>query len=396
MVFDFDKIIDRRGTYSLKYDFAAENNRGEDDLPLWVADMDISTPPEVIAALKERAEHGIFGYTMPKRDYFSVVSGWFESRHGWSPDPDKFICAPGVVFAINALIRAVTKVGDGVIICQPVYYPFADGVRRNGRRLVVSGLVRENGRYAMDFDDFEQKIASGGVKAFILCSPHNPVGRVWTEEELERIDFICAKHGVFVISDEIHADFTFGGHRHIPFACVAKKSGYAVCTSPSKSFNLAGLQISNIFIPDSAVRLSFEAELDKTGYWEPNTLGVTACLAAYGRGGVWLDELKVYLQQNMRYVQEYAAANIPETEISMPEGTYLMWMDCRRLGLDDKALSLFMQKGAHLWLDDGCIFGEGGSGFERLNAACPRATLVTAMERLEKAVNALKRGEIKL
>ena len=390
MKYDFDRVTDRKNTSCLKYDFAVERGRPADVLPLWVADMDISTAPEIIDAMKNRAEHGIFGYSMPKNDYFEVVSDWFKTRHGWCADPGKFICTPGVVFAICTLIRTVTEPGDGVIISQPVYYPFATSVTNNKRKLVVSELKYNDGRYTIDFEDFENKIIENGVKAFILCSPHNPVGRVWERDELERLGDICLKHGVFVISDEIHADFTFEGHKHLVFPTVKKEfeKTCAVCTSPSKSFNLAGLQISNIYIPDSAVRKKFEDELDMIGYWEPSVMGMTACVAAYTKGGRWLDGLKEYLAGNLAFVKAYMASNLPEIKLIEPEGTYLIWLDCRALGLSDERLQALVEKRAKLWLDDGYIFGDGGSGFERINIACPRATLKIALDRLKEAVRA--------
>lgn len=388
MKYDFDKIIDRKNTSCLKYDFAAENGKSGDALPLWIADMDIGTAPEVVEAIKSKADHGIFGYTMPKRDYFEVVANWFKKRHGWNADPNRFICVPGVVFAISTLIRAVTQVGDAVIICQPVYYPFSTAVNNNKRKLVISELKYKKGGYTIDFEDFERKIAENDVKAFILCSPHNPVGRVWTGEELERLGDICLKHGVFVISDEIHADFTFNGHKHIVFPAVKEEyeKTCAVCTSPSKSFNLAGLQVSNIYIPDSIVRKRFEDELDMMGYWEPPVFGLTACAAAYEKGDGWLDELKQYLAENLAFVRAYLTENLPNIKLVEPEGTYLLWLDCRALGLDDEQLQELIEQRAKLWLDEGYIFGKGGSGFERINIACPRATLETALERLKEGV----------
>lgn len=393
MKYDFDRHIDRKNTSCLKYDFAAERGRPDGVLPLWVADMDISTPPEVIEAVKSRVDHGIFGYSKPKRDYFEAVAGWFKARHSWNADPDKFVCTPGVVFAISALIRATTEVGDSVLICQPVYYPFATSVENNKRKLVVSQLKYNDGRYTVDFADFEKKIVENNVKAFILCSPHNPVGRVWTRQELEIMGDICLKYGVFVISDEIHADFTVKGHKHIIFPTVKKQfeNTCAVCTSPSKSFNLAGLQISNIYIPNDNLRKRFEEDLDMVGYSEPSVIGMTACVAAYTKGGNWLNELKEYLNKNLAFVRDYLEHNLPQIKLIEPEGTYLIWLDCRALGLSDGQLQNLVEQKAKLWLDDGYIFGAGGSGFERINIACPRATLKIALDRLNAAVH----GEIK-
>ena len=389
MKYNFDREIDRKNTCCLKYDYAVENGKPSDVLPLWIADMDICTAPEVVEALKQRAEHGIFGYTMPKIEYFKTIVNWFKTRHGWDAEPDKFICTPGVVFAICTLIRAVTEVNDAVLICQPVYYPFTTAVTRNERKLVVSELTLENGRYVVDFEDFERKIVENKVKAFILCSPHNPVGRVWTREELEKIGDICLKHGVFVISDEIHADFAFEGHKHLIFPTVKKEfeAACAVCTSPSKTFNLAGLQISNIYIPDPKVRKKFEDELDIMGYWEPNIFGMVGSQAAYANGGDWLDELIRYLKGNVDFARSYLKENLPEIKLIEPQGTYLLWLDCRSLGLNDSELQNIIERKAKLWLDDGYIFGAGGSGFERINIACPRATLKIALEKLKSAIH---------
>lgn len=388
MKYDFDKITDRRNTSCLKYDFAAERGRDKDVLPLWVADMDFPAPPAVIKALKKRADHGIFGYSRPKADYFYSVAKWFERRHGWSPDPSAFVVAPGVVFAISALIRTVTKEGDGVLISEPVYYPFADTVRDNGRKLVVSELANKSGRYEVDYKDFEKKIIENSVKAFILCSPHNPVGRVWTEEELMRMGDICLKHNVFVISDEIHADFTFAGYTHRVFATLKREyeKSCAVCTAPTKTFNLAGLHVSNIYIPNGEIRARYQAELEKIGYTEPNVMGMAACVAAYEKGADWLDALKGYLAENLAFLRTWLQENLPEIKLIEPEGTYLVWLDCRALGLDDGALQALVEKKAKLWLDDGYIFGKGGSGFERVNIACPRATLKEALNRLKAAL----------
>lgn len=391
MKYDFDKIIDRRNTYSVKYDFIAENGKREDIIPMWIADMDLGTCPNIVSALKERAGHGIFGYTMPKRRYFEAVSGWFSRRSGWQPDPDDFICTPGVVFALNTFIKSLTSEGDAVLVCQPVYYPFASSVKYNKRKLVVSGLIKEGCEYRVDYEDFERKIVENGVKLFILCSPHNPVGRVWRREELIKMGEICLRHNVFVISDEIHSDFVYGENRHIPFPMADGrfKEISAVCTSPSKSFNLAGMQISNIYIPRKDVRKKFEDELDSIGYWEPNVMGVTACYAAYTEGDEWFSDLKEYIYSNLVFAAEYIRKNIPGVTAYVPEGTYLLWLDFSELRLSDGDLTKLTETKAGLWLDDGYIFGEGGSGFERVNAACPRSVLLKALERLERAVKAL-------
>lgn len=392
MKYDFDKIYDRRNTNCLKYDCAASRGVPVDVLPLWVADMDFRVPEEIIDAIRKRAEHGIFGYSAPDAGYFQAVKKWFLKRHGWDVDEDKFVLTAGVVSAISSLIRSITKEGESVIICQPVYYPFEAAVRTNGRKLVVSRLVEKDGYYTVDFEDFERKIVENDVKLFILCNPHNPVGRVWSVGELERMGDICLKHGVFVISDEIHFDFAFGNNKHTVFATVKKEFEdiCAVCTAPTKTFNLAGLHISNIYIKNDGVRQAVKDELERQGHGQANIMGIVACQAAYTYGEEWLDELLAYLEGNIRFAKEYIDENLPEIKLHTPEGTYLIWLDMRSLGLDDRALSSFMLHDAKLWLDDGFIFGEGGSGYERVNVACPRATLKLALDRLKDAVSALR------
>ena len=387
MKYNFDQHYNRRNTNSLKYDFFSERGHTADELPLWVADMDFRTPDKVVEALHMRAEHGIFGYSEPMRDYFQTLEVWFYTRHNWRVNPEYFTLTCGVVFSLCALIRALTSEGDGVIICQPVYYPFEESIVENKRTLVVSELKYENGNYTVDFADFEEKIVNGNVKLFILCNPHNPVGRVWTKGELERMGDICLKHGVFVVSDEIHEDFVYAGNTHTVFANVKAEfeENCAVCTAPTKTFNLAGLHIANTYIKNQTVRNKFLAELNRMGYSQPNVMGMAACEAAYRCGADWLDSLKEYLAGNLGYVRERLEA-IPQIKLVEPQGTYLVWLDCKGLGMTDEALSAFMRERAKLWLDDGTVFGKGGSGFERVNIACPRATLKEAMDRLERAV----------
>jgi cystathionine beta-lyase len=389
---DFDKIYDRKNTNSLKYDFYKERGKSENLIPLWVADMDFRAPDEVINALKAKAEHGVFGYSEPDKKYFETLRNWFATRHGWETEPENFVVTCGVVFSICALIRAVTKVDDAVIICQPVYYPFAESILDNGRRLVVSELENHDGFYEIDFEDFEKKIIKNKVKAFILCNPHNPVGRVWTRAELEKLGDICLKHGVFVISDEIHSDFVYGGNKHTVFSTVKPEFGEicAVCTAPTKTFNLAGLHIANTYVKSSIVRGQFKKELAKQGFSQPNIMGLVACKAAYEFGAYWLEDLKVYLAQNLQLVREYALNNGGFTLVE-PQGTYLVWLDCRALGLSDGELSRLFEKDAGLWVDDGTVFGKGGSGFERINIACPRSVLKLALDKLCAAVRNLRR-----
>ncbi len=387
MPINFDEIIDRRNTSCLKYDFAAERGYPADILPFWVADMDFRTPTPVIDALKARATHGIFGYTQVKDDYFTVLQNWFRTRHDWTVGRSDLIITPGVVFAIVNAIRAFTKKGDAVLIQQPVYYPFANMIRQNERVLVDSPLRLIEGHYEIDFEDFEQKVIEHSVKLFILCSPHNPVGRVWTRAELEQLAAICLRHNVIVVADEIHEEFVRPGFRHIPFASLSEEAAAitVTCTSPSKTFNLAGLQISNIFIRNAQLRRRFKEELGRTGYDEPNTLGLTGAKAAYEHGAEWLTQLLAYIEENYARTKSFLAAHLPKVKIIEPEGTYLLWLDFSAYGLTDEALNEKIIRDAHLWLDDGPIFGAGGSGFQRINIACPWATLETGLQNLAEA-----------
>lgn len=389
MPVDFDTVPNRRGTNCFKYDFAREMGMPEDVLPLWVADMDFPTAPAVLERLHALAEHGIFGYTGVKDAYFSAVHNWYAQRFGWEIQRSWLVTTPGVVFAIAIAIRAFTQKGDAILIQQPVYYPFANKVTENDRQLVVNPLVLKNGRYEMDFADMERKIVDYHVKMLLLCSPHNPVGRVWTKEELLRVGEICQKHGVLVVSDEIHADFTYAGHTHRVFASV--KSEFAdftiTCTAPSKTFNLAGLQNSNIFIPNRQLRHAYKKELSACGCGGTNCMGMAACQAAYEAGADWLEQLKQYLAGNLAYIRQFLREKLPEIALIEPEGTYLVWLDLRKLGLTEQQQRQLIVQDAKLWLDTGTLFGQGGEGFERINIACPRTTIEQAMQRLEHAVH---------
>ena len=389
MPVDFDTVPNRRGTNCFKYDFAREMGMPEDVLPLWVADMDFPTAPAVLERLHALAEHGIFGYTGVKDAYFSAVHNWYAQRFGWETQRSWLVTTPGVVFAIAIAIRAFTQKGDAILIQQPVYYPFANKVTENDRQLVVNPLVFKNGRYEMDFADMERKIVDYHVKMLLLCSPHNPVGRVWTKEELLRVGEICQKHGVLVVSDEIHADFTYAGHTHRVFASV--KSEFAdftiTCTAPSKTFNLAGLQNSNIFIPNRQLRHAYKKELSACGCGGTNCMGMAACQAAYEAGADWLEQLKQYLAGNLAYIRQFLREKLPDIALIEPEGTYLVWLDLRKLGLTEQQQRQLIVQDAKLWLDTGTLFGQGGEGFERINIACPRTTIEQAMQRLEHAVH---------
>lgn len=387
----FDEVINRLGTNSLKWEFAVDRGQPADVLPLWVADMDFRVPPPVTEALERMVQHGIYGYSDGRDGYYDALSGWMQRRFGWKVERDWVVKTPGVVTALAVAVRALTEPGAAVLIQQPVYYPFAGVVAQNSRTLVVNELHLVDGRYELDLADFEAKIVEQDVKLFILCSPHNPVGRVWTRAELEAMGDICVKHGVTVIADEIHADLVHAGHSHRVFADLKPefRDITITCTAPSKTFNLAGLQASNIFIADATLRSAFRAEMMRCAIGGINTAGLVACEAAYAHGDAWLAELLQYLQGNIDYVRGFLAERIPQVRLIEPEATYLLWLDFRALGLEAKELNDFISHDAHLWLNQGDMFGVGGDGFQRMNVACPRATLERALELLAAAVDAL-------
>ncbi len=386
---DFDQLIDRNNTDCLKYDFAVLRGKPEGILPLWIADMDFKASEKILAALHSRVEHGVFGYSEVKENYFEPLQKWMLEKHDWSVERRWLVKTPGVVYALAMAIQAFTKEGEGVLIQQPVYYPFSEVIEANHRRLIDNTLkLGSDGRYHMDLEDFEEKIVENKVKLFILCNPQNPVGRVWSKEELLKIGDICIRHDVLVVSDEIHQDFVFDG-KHQVFANLSQelRERTITCTSPSKTFNLAGLQISNIFIPSRELRHQFKDRINASGYSQLNTLGLTACEAAYRYGDSWHKELMKYLRENLSFLREFLAVHIPQIKLIEPEGTYLVWLDFRELSLSEAEREELILKKAGLWLDSGAIFGDAGEGFERINIACPRATLEEALVKLEKAIN---------
>ncbi len=385
---NFDEIIERRNTCSIKYDFGKQRGMPEDVLPLWVADMDFRVPEKVLSAIQERTAHGIFGYTEVGEEYFEALKGWMEKKHNWSIERKWLIKTPGVVYAIAMAIQAFTEEGDAVMIQQPVYYPFRETIESNRRKMIDNTLyLGKDGKYHMDLEDFEKKAKAHNVKLFILCSPHNPVGRVWSREELEKLGEICIRRNILVVSDEIHQDFVFHG-RHTVFSSLSEElnNRTIICTSPSKTFNLAGLQISNILIANPQIRHRFKAQIVASGYSQLNTLGLTACEAAYRYGEEWHTQLMEYLQGNIEFVRSFLSEKIPQIKLIEPEGTYLVWLDFRELGLTEKKKKELIVHKAGLWLDVGTMFGEPGAGFERINVACPREVLRQALERLEAAV----------
>ena len=389
---NFDEVIDRRNTDCLKFDFAERRGKPADVLPLWVADMDFKTSSLVLDALKERVQHGIFGYTESRESYFEAVSKWMEAHHDWKVERSWLTKTPGVVFALAMAVKAYSKAGDAVLIQQPVYYPFSEVIRDNNRKLVSNDLVLgDDGKYHIDFDDFEKQIVDNHVVLFLLCSPHNPVSRVWTAEELTKMGDICIKHGVTVVSDEIHEDFVFGDHQHTVFATIKKEfeQNSVTCTSPAKTFNLAGLQASTAVFPNAHMKAMFDKFWTDMDIHRNNAFSVTAMEVAFNEGEEWLEQLLPYISANFDFVVDYCEKHIPKIRTYAPDATYLMWLDCRDLGLSNEALHDFMIQKAKLGLNDGCAFGRSLNGYMRLNVACPRSILEQAMRQLETAVNSL-------
>lgn len=384
---DFDSIVNRKDTRCLKYDFAERRRMPKDVLPLWVADMDFQTSSYIEDALIERVKHGIFGYSEVQTPYFEIVRDWMKTHHNWEVQEKWLVKTPGVVFALAMAVKAYTNPGDGVLIQLPVYYPFSEVILENGRRVVNNPLyLGEDFRYHMDFADLEQKIVAESIRLCFLCNPHNPVGRVWTEEELIKFGDLCVKHQVVVVSDEIHQDFVFKG-KHQVFANL-KPDYQAIsitCTSPSKTFNLASMMLSNIFIPNQELRRRFRKEMDGAGISQLGVMGLVACEAAYSKGEVWYQAMLSYVAENLAFTRTYVEEQLHGVRMVEHEGTYLVWLDFRGLGLDDLELEKRMVQKAKLWLDNGKMFGECGKGFWRINVACPRSLLEEALGRIRGA-----------
>lgn len=387
MQYDFDTPIDRTHTWSIKHDFKKENGKADDILPLWVADMDFRSPDSVVEALKKAVDHGIFGYSRADESYFDAVATWYQKRHHLTLQPEWMTCTPGIVFALSIAVRAFTQEGDAVLIQPPVYHPFSRAILRNKRTLVENPLVLKDGHYEMDLEELEQKVLDEHVKLMILCNPHNPVGRVWTREELTALADICLRHHVYVISDEIHGDFVWQGHEQTPYASISEEACLhsMMCTAPSKTFNLAGMATSNLFIPDPEMRRKFRSELLDVGQENMNRLGLFACRAAYEGGGEWLDQLIGYLAGNLALVRDFCKNRVPQIQLVEPEGTYLAWLDCRELGMADDELMAFFSNEAKVWLDPGTHSGEQGSGFMRFNLGSSRSVIAQALDQIEAA-----------
>jgi len=382
----FDCKVNRKNTSSIKYDFHARYGKPEDAMPLWIADMDFQIPKEVSAVLQKAVDHAIYGYTESTEAYFKSLHNWYAQRYNYHTQEEWLIKTPGVTFALGMAIKAFTAPGENILIQTPLYPPIATTIKLNRRNVVDNTLVYNNGGYEIDFADFEEKITSTNVKMFILCSPHNPVGRVWTKEELQEMGRICKKHNVLVVSDEIHCDIVFPGHKHLVFSTVCEDVPSIICTAPSKTFNIAGLQVSNIFIPDANLRDMFMNEVLATGYHQLSTMGLAAGQAAYEHGHIWHKQLMDYLYENAAYVKNFVAANLRQVKVADLQGTYLMWLDFNEFNMPHDKLEDIMANRSKLWPSSGAAFGEAGAGFFRFNIACPKSTLEEAMDRLLKFI----------
>ena len=386
MKYDFETLVNRRNTGSHKWEGMYEQlpDAGDEIVPLSVADMELKNPPAIIEGLKKYLDNIILGYTGETENYYKSVTSWMERRHGFSPKKEWFVMTAGVVPAIKEMVGAFTKDGDSVLMLTPVYYPFYSSVEANGRTVLGSELILEGTEYRIDFEDFAEKAARPETTLCILSSPHNPIGRIWTKEELLKLCEICLENNVFIISDEIHFDLIMPGFEHVSMGTFEEKylNNCAICTAPSKTFNLAGLQTSNIFIPNEEYRNKMTAA---RGYFSLNIFGYKACELAYDECEEWLDELLLFLDENRKFVEEFVAEKMPEVKVHRLQGTYLMWLDFRAWGMDEKELEDFMVHKAEAIFDEGYVFGEGGIGFERINIACPKRVLEATLERIYKA-----------
>ncbi|MBB6733712.1 MalY/PatB family protein [Cohnella zeiphila] len=395
MDFDFDQVWYRAGTNAVKWDeevlrktFELKDEGGY--LPLWVADMDFRTAPNIVEALRKRVEHGIFGYAVPKDDYYDAVSWWMNERHGWEIRKEWVTTTPGIVPALNFVIRALTGEGDNVLIQEPVYGPFRKVTENNGRIPVNNPLRLIGGRYEMDYEDLEEKAKDPRTKLLIVCSPHNPVGRVWTPEELRRVGDICVRHGVIVVSDEIHQDFILPGNKHTVYATLGEAFAQqaVICTAPSKTFNLASLQTSNLIVPNPELKKKIDEELGRSSIGSPNLMGIVATTAAYSpEGAQWVDAMLRYLNLNLDRMERFVEQRMPKAKFRKQEGTYLSWIDFSGLGLEQPELERRIREEAKVLLDPGSWFGEGGDGFLRVNVACPWSILEEALTRIARAVS---------
>ena len=382
MRYDFDKMTDRRGTGSLKWDVP------ERELPMWVADMDFETAPEVREALTRRVEHGIFGYNVVTRDWYEAYQGWWGQRHHLELEQEWLVFCTGVVPAISSAVRKLTTVGENVLVQTPVYNIFFNSIRNNGRNILESPLAYDGREYSIDFRDLEEKLANPQTTMMLLCNPHNPVGKIWDRETLGRIGELCARYHVLVLSDEIHCDLTDPGYEYVPFASVSDicRDNSVTCLAPTKAFNLAGLQTAAVMVPNPVIRHKLERGLNTDEVAEPNSFAIGAAVAAFQKGGAWLEELREYLARNKRFVRRFLEEKLPEIKAVPSQATYLLWLDCGAVTEDAGKLTAFIRKGSGLYLTEGEEYGTCGKRFIRLNAACPRARLQEGLERLEESI----------
>jgi len=389
-IYDFDTIIQRENTACVKYDLRKEFFGTSSIQPLWVADMDFETPDFIREAVMKRAAHPVYGYTFRTESFSQSIVNWMIRRYHWEIKKEWVSFSPGVVPALNMAVLAFTDPGDKVVVQPPVYFPFFTAVKNHGRELVYNQLVEKNGHYEMDFDDLERRIDER-TRLLLLCHPHNPVGRLWTKQELETLVEICARKNVIIVSDEIHSDLMLHGNIHIPLASLSEKAAEIslTCIAPSKTFNLAGLSTSALIIPNESHRKTYEKMLDNLHVGMGNLFGIITLEAAYNGGDVWLMQLLAYLDQNYKLLTDFFEARIPKVKVIPADATYLIWLDFRKLGLKNKELKEFIIEKAGLGLNDGPSFGPGGDGFQRINIALPRKSLLKALEKLEKAVNVM-------
>jgi aminotransferase/cystathionine beta-lyase len=391
MHYDFESIIDRSDIGSAKWqqmkDWKPDVSKGI--VPFSVADMELKNPPEIIDGLKDYLDKAVLGYTIPTDGYNKAVCSWMKKRHDWRIQSEWIVGSEGVVGAFNHAIRALSNPGDGVIIQTPAYYPFYAAIERNNRKLVKNPLNCTGNDYAIDFEDLERKASDPNNKLLLFCSPHNPTGRVWKKEELERVGNICLKNNIKIISDEIHFDLIMPGNRQTVFATISDQlaNNIITCTAPSKTFNLAGMQTSNIIISNSELRAKFVKEIETCGFFSMSILGYKACEIAYTKCEAWLDELIKLVYHNHLELKKYIEENIPQIKVFDLQGTYLQWMDFRRLNLDKESLETFLHQKAELFFDEGYVFGDEGIGFERMNLACPTQVMMDGLKRLKKALD---------
>jgi cystathionine beta-lyase len=383
--YDFDRVIQRRNTDASKW-----TTYGDDILPMWIADMDFQAPPPVIAALEQRAQHGIYGYPLRPASYYEAIIEWMRKRHGWEIKGEWIAHSPGVVTGLVLAVHAFTQPGDKIIIQPPVYPPFSAIVQYNGRQLALNPLRNENGYYRIDLDHLEKQI-DHRTRALILCSPHNPVGRVWSKDELVALGELCLRKNILIFSDEIHSDLILRGHKHIPLAMLSPELAEITLTfiAPSKTFNLPGLYTAAAIIPNHRLHTQFAITLENFALSTSNTFGMVGLEAAYRYGEEWLEALLDYLQANIEYAIQFLQQRVPQIHVAQPQGTYLLWLDCRNLGLDQAGLRNLFLKRAKVALNEGHTFGPGGEGFMRMNIGCPRSILQEGLERIERAVNSL-------